>query len=239
MGMMLHVNAGLVERDAVRALPTPPPTATHFPLPHISLVDMVKFSLNYFGHDVVDEHHALTEDGDSYFGLLTLRTRDGQYGDVVGLRNNHTKKFPAGISFGSRTFVCDNLAFSGDTVVNRRHTKKLRQELPSIVAGIVEPLRQKRERQHDQFELYQATELNDNDVDHLIMSLYRQGAINVTRIADVLGAYENPPFEWGEKRSAWRLFQATTCALEGRIAENPAATAKLHAVIDGHCMHLN
>lgn len=239
MGMVLHVNAGLVERDTIRAMPTPPPTATHFPLPHISLVDMVKFSLNYFGHDVVDEHHALTEDGDSYFGLLTLRTKDGQYGDVVGLRNNHTKKFPAGISFGSRTFVCDNLAFSGDTVVNRRHTKKLRQELPSIVAGIVEPLRQKRERQHDQFQLYQGTALTDSEADQLIMQLYRRGAINVTRIADVLSAYENPPFDWGTERSAWRLFQATTYALEGRIAENPGATAKLHDVIDSVCERLN
>jgi hypothetical protein len=58
--------------------------------------------------------------------------------------------------------------------------------------------------------------------------------INVTRIADVLAAYENPPFDWGEK-TAWRMFNATTYAVRGRVAENPHSTERLHQVIDGYC----
>jgi hypothetical protein len=195
---------------------------------------MVKFALQYYGHEVIEEHHAITPEGDSYFGLLSLKTDYGDFTDAIALRNNHTKRFPAGISFGSRVFICDNLAIAGDTVVSRRHTKNLRHQLPSIIAGIVEPLRAQRERQHAQFERYQAIELADEQVNDAIMSLYRRGAINVTAIPDVLGAYENPPHDWGG-RNAWRLFNATTYALTGKVADNQTATQTLHEIIDGTC----
>ena len=47
--------------------------------------------------------------------------------------------------------------------------------------------------------------------------------------------WENPPFDWGEK-TAWRLFNSVTHALEGRITENPKLTSRLHDVIDGTCV---
>jgi hypothetical protein len=53
-------------------------------------------------------------------------------------------------------------------------------------------------------------------VDQAIMQMYRSGVINVTRIAEVLDAYENPPHDWG-RETAWRLFNATTFALTGRL----------------------
>jgi hypothetical protein len=68
------------------------------------------------------QHHAITPDGARYFGMLTLRSNYGDYGDLVGLRNSHDKTFPIGIAFGSRVFVCDNLAFIGDHVIRRKHT---------------------------------------------------------------------------------------------------------------------
>lgn len=234
MTLMLHCGGEEIDYNSLRLLPTPEPTKSHVPIPHASVVDMVKYSLGYFGHEVVEEHHAISHEGHRYFGVLTLHSQYGDYTDMVGLRNSSDKSFPIGISFGSRVFVCDNLAFNADTVIKRRHTANAKRDLPSIVAGVVEPLRAKRERQHAQFQRYQTRQLVDDEVDHLIMSLYRRGAINVTRIADVLAHYENPPFDWGD-RTAWRLFNAVTYSLEGRVAENPRATTELHDVIDGVC----
>jgi hypothetical protein len=54
--------------------------------------------------------------------------------------NNHDKSFPIGIAFGSRVFVCDNLAFVGDRVIRRKHTSKAKRELPGLVTQIIEPL---------------------------------------------------------------------------------------------------
>ena len=37
--------------------------------------------------------------------------------------------------------------------------------------------------------------------------------------------------------TAWRLFNAATFALNGRVVENSEATPKLHKIIDGVCAH--
>lgn len=65
------------------------------------------------------------------------------------------------------------------------------------------------------------------------------GVLNVQRIPDVVNQWEAPTFgEWGEK-TAWRLFNATTFALNGRVAENSTTTRQLHRIIDGVCERVN
>lgn len=234
MSLMLHAGAEAVVYDDLSALPIPEATATHVPIPHHSVVDMVKYSLGFFGHEIVEEHYGVTPDGARFFGVLSLRSDYGDYTDTVGLRNSHDKRFPIGISFGSRVFVCDNLAFVGDHVIRRKHTANAKRDLPGLVAEVVEPLREQRTILADTFEMYRKTKLNARQIDHAIMAFYRAGIINVTRIADVLEAYEKPPHDWGDE-TAYRLFNATTFALAGRVMEAPATTAKLHAIVDDLC----
>lgn len=234
MTLMLHAGAEPVDYATMRQLPVPIATDTHVPIPHHAVVDMVKYSLGYFGHEVVAEDYGITPDGARFFGVLSLKSEYGDYTDTVGLRNSHDKRFPIGISFGSRVFVCDNLAFAGDHVIKRKHTANAKRDLPGLVAEVVEPLQVQRQEQARHFEAYRQTALDEIEVDHVIMQLYRTGVINVTRIADVLDAYQTPPHDWGDE-TAWRLFNAVTFALNGKVAENPAATRGLHTIIDGYC----
>ena len=238
MTLMLHAGGEALDYAALRALPTPAPTDTHVPIPHHSVVDMVKYSLGFFGHELLEEHHATTPDGMNYFGVLSLRSPYGDYTDMVGLRNSHKKQFPIGIAIGSRVFVCDNLAFNADHLIKRKHTANAKRDLPGLVAEVIEPLHDARKSQALTFDRYKALPLPDELADQSIMQMYRQGVINVTRIAEVLKAYEEPPHDWGDK-TPWRLFNAATFALTGRVAENPAATRQLHDVIDGVCARLN
>jgi hypothetical protein len=231
MSLMLHAGAEVVELDALHQLPTPEATPTHVPIAHSAVVDMVTYALGFYGHDIVQQDFGVTPDGMRFFGVLSLRSPYGGYADTVGLRNSHDKTFPIGISFGSRVFVCDNLAFSGDTVIKRKHTANAKRDLPGIVAGVVEPLQRQRVEQNAKFRRYQATALSQQAADHLLLQLYRKGVITVTKIPEVLGHFENPPFDWGA-RTAWRLFNAVTYALEGRVIENPRATTELHRAID-------
>jgi hypothetical protein len=85
--------------------------------------------------------------------LAVLRSGDpqsayGNYADTVGLRNSHDKSFPIGIAFGSRVFVCDNTAFVGEHVIQRKHTVKAKRELPGLITEIVQPLQQQRIEQN-------------------------------------------------------------------------------------------
>lgn len=234
MALMLHAGANPVNYDQLRELVLPEATATHVPIAHSAVVDMVKFALQFYGHEVVQEDYGVTPDGMRFFGVLSLKSDYGDYCDQVGLRNSSDKRFPIGISFGSRVFVCDNLAFNGDTVIRRKHTANAKRDLPGLVAEVVEPLRDQRQRQAAMFDSYRRRAMAEYEIDQAIMQLYRRGVINVTRIAEVLDAYENPPHDWGDG-TAWRLFNATTFALAGRVAEDPGITSRLHQVIDGYC----
>ncbi len=232
--LMLHAGAEPVDFAILRNLPVPQSTPTHVPIPHHRLVEMMRHALTFYGHEVQGEHHGVTQDGARYFGLLTLKSPYGDYSDSVGLRNSHDKSLPVGVSYGSRVFVCDNLAFSGDHVIRRKHTAKALRDIHGLLAELVEPLMKQREIQHKTFETYKATALSEDLADHAIMELYRKDVLNVQRIPEVLGQWNEPPFDWGG-RTAWRLFNAVTHTLAGRVAENPHVTTQLHRVIDGIC----
>ena len=238
MTLMLHAGANPVDYEALRAVPVPPPTDTHVPVPHHEIVELMRFTLGFHQHEIAEEHHAVTPGGARYFGVLCLRSPYGEYTDMLGLRNSHDKSLPIGIAFGSRVFVCDNLAFSADHVIKRKHTVRAKRELPGLLADIIQPLKAQRIAQNQKLLTYQASPVSDAGADRAIMQMYRQDIIGVQRIADVLEQWERPAHDWGDK-TAWRLFNAATFALAGKVAEKPDLTKRLHTVVDSTCERLH
>lgn len=234
MTLMLHAGGKPVTYDELRAVPLPEATESHLPVAHHDIVELVRYTLGFFGHEITEEAHAITEDGARYFCLMSLRSPYSEYTDTLGLRNSHDKTFPIGIAYGSKVFVCDNLAFVGDHVIRRKHTVKARRELPGLITDIVRPLQDQRIAQNQKLLAYQGTELRDETADHAILDLYRKDVIGVQAIGHVLKAYDEPPHDWGG-RTAWRLFNAATLTLAGKVAERPDLTKRLHQVIDGVC----
>ena len=234
MSLIIHAGAQAVSYDDLRALTTPDGTDTHIPVPHHEIVELTRYTLGFYGHEIAEEHHAVTPDGARYFGILSLRSPYGDYSDTVGLRNSHDKSFPIGIAFGSRVFVCDNLAFIGDHVIRRKHTSKAKRELPGLVTEIVQPLQAQRIAQNLKLLRYQTAAISDTAADHAILTMYRNDIIGVQRIAEVVDQWERPTHDWGGK-TAWRLFNAATFALAGKVAEKPDITKQLHQIIDGVC----
>src|SRR5690349_1499024 len=98
--LMLHAGAEPVSFDDLRALPVPASTETHVPIPHHRLVEILRHSLTFYGHEIKEEHFGVTKDGARFFGLMTLTGDMPDYGATVGLRNSHDKKFPVGVSYG-------------------------------------------------------------------------------------------------------------------------------------------
>ncbi len=133
--LMIHAGAQRVDRDQLYASveKMPARTQTHTPIPHHVLLEQVARALKAAGYLLVNGAHALTPNGQRYFGLLELSNSAGgdDYSLVVGIRNAHDKRFPAGLAVGSSVFVCDNLAFSSEIVIARRHTRFINRDLPS------------------------------------------------------------------------------------------------------------
>ena len=235
MSLILHAGAEPMTYDGLRQLVTPEGTSTHVPIAHHRIIDVVKHSLSFYGHEVTEEQHGVTPDGARYFGVLMLKSAYGDYTDMLGLRNSHDKSMPVGLAFGSRVFVCDNTAFVAESVVMRKHTLRAKHDLPALISELVEPLGIQREAQARTIERFKHTALTDMMADHAVMQLYRRDVLNIQRVPEVLQQWQSPKHEEWIRGSAWHLFNAVTFALNGRIVETPKLTTQLHEVIDGVC----
>src|SRR5262249_30769696 len=140
------------------------------------------------GLSVVSEAHGLSRDGARYFGLLEVVNGrpDGDFGLVVGLRNSHDKSFPAGLAVGAHVMVCDNLSFSGEVSLARKHTAHVERDLPQLIDRAVGRLGDLRRSQEERFAAYKGKEFADSAAHDLLVRALDARVLPVTRLPDVL-----------------------------------------------------
>ena len=240
LNLVLHCGAAAVDRDAVAASPTPIATRTWQPIPHGRLLGLVEGTLERGGLHVVNHAHALTRDGARYFGLLELRNGQPVNGHalVVGVRNSHDQSFPAGLVIGSGTFICDNLCFSGEVVLARRHTVYIQRDLPELVNRAVGQLGDLRRQQEERLAAYKATQMERRDAHHLLIEALRMQVLPATRLPVAVREYDEPSHDEFREHgpSAFRLLMAVTEAIKGRNLDAlPRRTQALHGLLDGAC----
>ena len=210
LNLMLHCGANAVTRNDLLNAETPTGTRTHQPIPHSVLLDQVTDKLRYHGYHILNEAHGMTHDGNRWFGMMQLSTSADDHSIVVGLRNSHDKRFPAGIAAGSGVFVCDNLAFSGEIKVARKHTGNILRDLPHVVGKATAKLADYFQSQEQQFEAYKAHRLTDDRARSLIVEAVKTNVIGCTHLPAVLSEYENPSHDEFSRPNVWRLFNAVT-----------------------------
>ena len=235
--LMLHCGANEVEWDTIEMSPTPDATDSWTPIPHAELIRGVKDRVCQSGLQIVQEHHGLTKEGMRYFGLMELTNgcNSEDYSLILGLRNSHDKSFPAGIAVGAGVFVCDNLSFSGEVNLARRHTRFIRRDLPRVIATAVGRISDLRHSQDERFAAYRQRALTDVEVHDLTIQALDVQAIGSTTIPKVLAEWRQPSHDFGEP-TVWGFFNACTEVLKGyRIEHLPRRTMALHGLLDSYC----
>lgn len=234
--LCLHCGGQKVERREVQLVPTPRATATWTPLPHLELVAQVEHTLKGNGLVVGTQAHSLSHDGLRYFGLMEVQ-RDETAEDycwVLGLRNSHDKTFPAGITAGASVFVCDNLSFSGEVKLARKHTTHIVRDLPRLVQSAVGKLMDRWHHQDTRLSIYKLTEIEDRTAHDLVVRAVDVGVCPNKLVPRVLHEWRDPRHEAFAPRNAWSLFNAFTEALKGNLIELPRRTEALHGLLDTH-----
>lgn len=169
--LTLHTGGQLVTRDEIERVETPEPTQTHYPVPHGLLLDTVKNTLITGGYACTKEQHALSKEGQRYFGVLQLHRDSENFGDramCVGIRNSHDKTFSAELVLGNKVFVCDNLSFIGQVKLSRKHTRFIFNDLASLASRAVGGLLTGARQQNLRIEAYKNTPIDDKDAGHLL-----------------------------------------------------------------------
>lgn len=236
--LMIHCGGREVARDDLAGIGTPVPTETWHPIPHATLLREVEQSLVRNDLRIVGQQHAIARDGDRYFGLLQIANghNPGDHAWVLGLRNSHDQTFPAGLVVGSKVFVCDNLAFSGEIVIARRHTRWILRDLPRLVLDGVGQLTQRWHSQEERYDLYRDTPVSDSVAHDLVIRALDAQAVTTIQVPNVLREWRHPGREAFRPRSAWSLFNAFTHVVGGGTVWTVARrTQVLHGVFDTHC----
>jgi len=136
LNLMTAAGALKVDRSEIDRARLPQATRTYQPIGHGKYVDGVVAALGRSGLEVVSEVHALGREGARYFGMFELRSgqqNTEDYSLVMGLRNSHDQTFPAGLVVGAGVLVCDNLSFSGEIKIGRKHTTHIERDLPQLI----------------------------------------------------------------------------------------------------------
>jgi hypothetical protein len=235
--MILHCGAVKVDEQELRAVVPPANTNTWFPLPHHELVDCARRHLNNAGIEIVDELHTLTRNGDRYFGLLAVKNRNTQsredYEWLAGIRNSNDRAFSAGIAFGSRVMICDNLAFSGEIVIARKHTRYIVQDLPRLITRAAGDLKTHWHGMDRRIQQYKEAEITDSVAHDTIIRALDAKVISGQDVRHVLKEWRKPSHEAFEPRTAWSLFNGFTEVLKDvSMQDLPRRTRSLHGVID-------
>jgi hypothetical protein len=226
--LMIHAGGRPASLEQVELAKTPQATRSHQTINHGMVVGKIKNYVPFTGMEIIDEQYAL-RDGKDYlkkekipdaqmFGVLTLRDNSLEkkpWTTTLGLRNSHDKAFSFGLSTGSRVFVCDNLAFSGDHTVKRKHTTNIFKHLDSDIILMLQQVRKYARMQDERYNLYQQVEIDARDADHIVMNCVRDGSITTQSIPKVLQEYEHPSFEDFSPRTVWSLFNAVTEVSKG------------------------
>ena len=235
-GMMLHCGASAATRDEVFDAATPDATETHYPLPHGALIEVIETHVRASGFEIATEEYGLWKEGARMFGVWGLTNGQDEHSDfqlVMGVRNSHDKAFSAGLAVGSRVFVCDNLAFSAEIVIARKHTRFISRDLDRMVAEAAGKIAQARISQAQRIEAYKTTELDDAQVHDLIIRAVDAKVMANSYIAKVLGQWRESAHEEFQARTAWSLFNGFTEVFK---QTNPldltSRSVRLHGLLD-------
>ena len=237
--MSLIIAKNKVNFEQLMGVQTPVATDSHTPIPHAELVSLTRDALGRAGLSIVEEEHALASGGQRYFGGFALSGADISGTDrniVLGLRNAHDKSFAASIAVGNRMLVCENLCFSSDIKLARRHTTHIMADLPRVLSSAVARVVSHWNDMGNRIEAYKQTEVEN--VGDLLIDLVDSKAFPARDIYSAVQEFRNPRHEEFKGGSLWTLYNSITENLKGGdLSKLADRTMRMQSIFDKIARH--
>jgi hypothetical protein len=236
---MLIYAKNKIDSEALVKSPTPKGTETHTPIPHHKLVNMTRQALWRAGLKITEEEHALARGGLRYFGGFALKGTGAKGRDrkiVLGLRNAHDKSFAASVAVGNQMMVCENLCFSSDVKLARKHTTHILGDLPRVLASAVARVTSHWQDMGSRIESYKETEVES--ASDLIVQLVDAKAFPARDIYKAVEEFRNPRHEEFKGGSLWTLYNSITENLKGGdLTKLADRTMRMQSIFDKYANH--
>jgi|TARA_R110000744_G_scaffold72420_1_gene145389 hypothetical protein len=239
--MSLIMAKNKVESEQLELVPTPEPTDTHTPIPHSLLADRTRDALGRAGFEITEEEHALGRGGLRYFGGFALKGEGIDGNDrklVLGLRNAHDKSFAASVCIGNHMMVCENLCFSSDVKLARRHTVNILRDLNTVLSSAVSRVVSHWTDMGKRIDAYKGSELSKERASDLVVDLAEMGAFPARSVYKAVQEFRNPRHEEFKGGTLWTLYNGVTEHLKGgdlsKLPQRTMTTQSLFDKIAGH-----
>jgi hypothetical protein len=237
--MKLIIAKNLVSLDELANVGCPAATESFQPIPHFQLVETARRNLQDAGFQVIAEEHATARYGLRYFGGFAVTGTEISAPDrtlVVGLRNSHDKGFAASICLGNRMTVCENLCFSANIKLARRHTTFILRDINAVIARAIGRLADHFGDMGRRIDLYKSTGITRATAAELAYALATKGALPPRDIYSALQEWEAPRHPEFGGNTLWTLYNAVTENLKGGdLSKLPDRTMTMQSVFDALC----
>jgi len=127
----------ITEYDIIQTQ-APTSTASYTPVPHMTLIDMVKEKLDKHNLQISKTRYSGNNSLNQMFGIYDLADSDGETNLNIGFRNSYDKTLPVGLVAGGTVLVCSNLMFRGEIKVLRKHTKNVFHDIDSLLENVIQ-----------------------------------------------------------------------------------------------------
>lgn len=228
--LVAHTDTSHISRDALATIPCPMPEGRWKPIPHAELVSHIEDFVLDSGWDFTKPEESrfalsVSADGQKMFGVTEvlipgIETVEGGYGLALGFRNSHNKTMAVRLAVGSHVFVCDNMCFSGEVVIGRKHTIHL--EVEELLETAFDRLPDVAQRMTESHMMLKGHAVNFEQGAVALLRAVEQGALSTRDLmgafadwnrvcaGDTEGAKVEHPF------TAWSLMNTITGQWKGR-----------------------
>jgi hypothetical protein len=236
--MSLLIAKNKVSAEQLLTVATPAATESFQPIGHALLVDQMREAIARAGFSIKEEEHALARMGQRYFGGFSIVGPDINANDrelVVGLRNANDRSFAASVCIGNRMLVCENLCFSSDIKLARKHTTNIMRDIPEVLAKAVGLLVSHFTDMENRIQRYKTIELNDEQAADLTIRLADAKAIPAREVYPVIQQFRTPNHPEFNGRTVWSLYNGLTEQLKGGdLSKLPYRTRTAQSILDGY-----
>jgi hypothetical protein len=106
-GLMLGHDAHSITRQDLAFIPTPAPTPTWRPVPHVQVAELAINESQRRGWNIVSEEYGLATKQHKMFGVLRFSPEGrSDITRALGIRNSHDKSLAVGLAAGISVICC-------------------------------------------------------------------------------------------------------------------------------------
>jgi len=216
MSLLMHRGGQQVELNDLQAVPLPQKTQSYQPVSHYDLaINLGRIAQDLLRDFTMDRSQfGLARDGQQMFGVHTFKNGDENLGLSIGFRNSYDKSMSVGIAIGASVFVCDNLAFTGEVTILRKHTLNVWQDLEEMMVTSIYRSRNNFNRIVEDAEGMKYAYLSNDNAFRLLGFLYGKGVLMPRQLPVVKREWINPSFNEFSNNSLWSFYNCCTEALK-------------------------